>query len=983
MRFLLLKTLLIGLVLSLFAIHPAIGKEFHLISSADGSQQPSAGGGSDSYSPIMTPNGDHILFTSAAGNLCLTTNQTAFLSSYAGGLNVFVRNRTNGTTTLLSVNTNGTGFGNADSIGLGISTNGQIALFESAASNLVANDTNKTKDVFIRNLVDETTVRVSVSTNGGNANGVSRDAVMTPDGRYVAFVSAATNLVVNDTNGIADVFVRDLESGTTVLASSGATRVNLESISEAPLISNDGRFVAFRSTATNLVPGVSFPGQVYLRDLQAGLTVFASAEAVVQSTNNVSYNHTISADGRHVVFQTGGAQAIQTILRYDRQTGATETISTNAARGTLDGHTISMTPDGRFVAFISNTNPPSINNTSVRVWDANSGETTLVSGTPLGAIPPSSTCEWPSIDPSGRFVSFVSNASGLVTNALSGAYHVYVRDLLSGSTTLINVNTNGTGSPVGPMTVPQMSDDGQFVAFDAFDGGIVSGDDNRTSDVFLRDTVNNTTELVSARAAELPSFAGAGSSTISSSAVSWTGRYIAFVSTAENLVTNDGNSKRDIFVRDNLEGSTSLVSVNTNGVSANGTSTEPSISGDGRYVAFTSSASDLAAKGTNKVWNVFVRDLYSQTIVLGSVATNAIAGANSDSSSPQLSADGRFLLFFSKASNLVTTATGTTNLFLRDLAGLTTVALTTHGVVESSITRDGRYIAFLGNVGSGNRLFIWDSLASARVYTNHSLQIASGVISPNGQYLAYVENSQLYILNWRTGSALPAGATTLPLAGGLQFSGDERFLTFSTKSPGPSDGNSTFDTFLFDLGKGIKTQISTRPNATAAADAASIDPAISYDGRFVAYRSFASNLVLHATNSWPKIVLYDRIKGTNTLVNFGANQFSLAPVFSGNGRFLVFPTSSSAVNAEDQNSATDLFGYAFLYATVTPGISGDGPTISWPTMPGENYQVQFKENVDDPSWQVLDGDILISETEASIKDSSPTGDQRIYRILAF
>ena len=138
-------------------------------------------------------------------------------------LNVFLRDRASNTTTLVSVNLTGTGGGNGDSLPFGISTNGQFALFESAASDLVANDTNNAQDIFVRDLVNGTTTLVSVNTSGSSGNGESRDPVMTPDGRYVAFASAANDLVAGDNNGIPDIFVRDLQSNTTTLVSVGAT----------------------------------------------------------------------------------------------------------------------------------------------------------------------------------------------------------------------------------------------------------------------------------------------------------------------------------------------------------------------------------------------------------------------------------------------------------------------------------------------------------------------------------------------------------------------------------------------------------------------------------------------------------------------------------------------------------------------------------------------------------------------------------------
>ena len=191
--------------------------------SASGSSFPARLGGSgDSGLSIISKNGRYILFASTANNLTLTNNNNSVLPCR---FNVFLRDRISQTTTLVSVSQNGTGGGNGDSFPMGISTNGQFALFESSASDLVANDTNNASDIFVRDVVNGTTTLVSIGANGGNANGVSRGSVMTPDGHYVAFTSVASNLVADDTNNIPDVFVRDLQAGTTTLVSVGATAV--------------------------------------------------------------------------------------------------------------------------------------------------------------------------------------------------------------------------------------------------------------------------------------------------------------------------------------------------------------------------------------------------------------------------------------------------------------------------------------------------------------------------------------------------------------------------------------------------------------------------------------------------------------------------------------------------------------------------------------------------------------------------------------
>ena len=290
------QAVLLGLV-TLPVVASVAAAPFQLVSLRDQAQVAPAGGSGDSWAPILTPDGRHVLFASLANNLVLNASSNALPVSLAPHLNVFLRDRTTGRTTLVSANLAGTGGGNGDSLPTALSDDGRFALFESGASDLVNGDTNGLTDVFLRDVVSNTTYLVSVSTNGGFANGVCRGSTMTPDGRNVAFVSAANNLVAGDTNGIPDVFVRDMQDGTTTLVSVGAQASPYFLIaSEAPDISLDGRFVVFYSTATNLVPGVTSPGEIYLRDVWAETTTWVSsgARAALGTSNAVSFNYSVA-----------------------------------------------------------------------------------------------------------------------------------------------------------------------------------------------------------------------------------------------------------------------------------------------------------------------------------------------------------------------------------------------------------------------------------------------------------------------------------------------------------------------------------------------------------------------------------------------------------------------------------------------------------------------------------------------------------------
>ena len=345
-----------------------------------------------------------MLFSSAANNLVLTANTNPIPIVIPARLNVYLRDCSNDVTTLVSVNLTGTGGGNGDSFAMGISSNGQYALLESSATDLVPGDpnpaNNTAKDTFLRDVVNGTTTLVSVSTNGGFGNGISRAPVMTPDGRYVAFVSSASNLVAGDTNGIPDIFVRDMQAGTTTLASPGAmsTGTTSDSGSAAPAITPDGRYVLFYSTATNVVPGVTSVGDIYVYDLTAATTYWVSSgarselQSVFGTSNGVCFSPKISADGTLVAYEASASNYASTagvVLRCHLPGGSTDVVNTNANAPVAnyeDIRTVDMSADGQFVASVANTDSGGVN-TAIWLWDAATGTNLLVSATGPASTP--------------------------------------------------------------------------------------------------------------------------------------------------------------------------------------------------------------------------------------------------------------------------------------------------------------------------------------------------------------------------------------------------------------------------------------------------------------------------------------------------------------------------------------------------------------------------------------------------------------------
>ena len=985
-----------------------------LVTPRDNLLPPVAGGGGSSLMPIVSPDGRYVLFASPANNLLLMSNGVAMPVQAPPAMNLYLRDRASNTTTLVSVNLAGTGGGNGDSLPSGISTNGRFVLFESSATNLVAYDTNNAQDIFVRDVVNNTTTLVSVNTNGWSGGGESRDPAMTPDGRYIAFASAAGDLLPGDANGVPDIFVRDLQSNTTTLVSVGAMSTGStfpSGSSEVPEITPDGRYVAFYSTATNLVPGVATSGEIYVRDLVVGNTLWASASAqsifqsVTGGTNEVSCNFSISADGQFVAFEActngpTGDSSSAIILRYNLQSSLTDVICSNApvpAESFECIHDLDMTPDGRFVAYVATVGNNSLTNTAIYLWDAQTGSNALISPDLNTGLPANGVCDSPVVSTNGRYVTFLCAGTNLVPNPLNGQYHVYLRDVQAGATTLLDVDKNDTGFGVISITVPGMSSDGSVVAFENGEDNVVADDGNPDSDVFLRQLAANSAELISLHDPGLPSITPmGGASGVTAGSLSTHGRYVAFFSDAGNLIANDTNGYRDVLVRDLMTGTNIPVSLNTNGVPGDGISTDPSLSGDGRYLAFTSSANDLVANDTNNAQDVFLRDLQAGTTALVSVSTDGIHPGNGDSFTPTISADGRYILFYSKASNLASGSFSTAlpNLFLRDLQVGTTYPLTsgTSGrVVAATMTPDGQMIAFIGVVSgtASPELYVWNTQTGALVYTNNNAfyQSASIIsVSANGQEIAAASSSQMVAANIisNTTSTIQSSVTFLSPFAGLQFSGDGHFLTYAMSSNSSLPAN----VYLYNSQTGTNFLISQNPSTLQPANGASDSPDISPDGRFIAYRSAATDLVAASTAGLPQLIVYDRLLGTNTLLSTAAtspdagDNRSLTPVFSGDSRTLVFATWASNLASEDFNHFSDIFAFEFLYLNITLGAPGQGPTLTWPYVAGHSYQVQYKNNLADSVWQQVAGIMNINGNQASLADSAPVSDQRFYRVVA-
>lgn len=408
-----------------------------------------------------------------------------------------------------------------------------------------------------------------------------------------------------------------------------------------------------------------------------------------------------------------------------------------------------------------------------------------------------------------------------------------------GETTRVSVDSHGNqavgaGSNARPFSfTPEISDDGRFVAFLAIDSSLVSGDTNEEPDVFLHDRETRQTTRVS-----VDSAGNQGNSFSQLGAVSADGGFIVFRSSADNLVIGDTNGVDDVFVHERRTHQTTRVSVDAAGNQGDGASVGGVISADGRFVAFASVAGNLVPGDTNGVMDVFLHDRRSHHLTRVSVDAE---GNQTDGPSylPTLSANGRVVAFVSQATNLVS---GDTNrrpdVFVHDLR----TRRTTRVSVNSA-----------GHQGFGDS---WD----------------------------------------------------------VDLSADGRFVAFSSIATNfvPNDTNKCGDVFVHDLQAHVTTRVSVDSTGNQGSETSG-DPVISADGRYVAFGSYASNLVPGDTNNVPDVFVHDRQTQQTTRVSvstagsqgidFGAG----SPAITADGRLVAFSSSSSTLVRSDTNEGEDIF----------------------------------------------------------------------------
>jgi len=650
-----------------------------------------------STKPRLSSDGRYIIFTSSATNLVQTDTNSKD--------DVFICEVQTGTIILGSKSVTGLGANGHSNNGC-LSADGRYAAFESLASNIALDDTNAVSDIFVFDVLLDTSVRVSVSTLGIQGNKSSTEPTISTTGQRVAFQSLATNLVSDDTNSSADIFVRDMDLSVIFRASVSTSGGQSNGDCSVPSISGDGQRISFQTYASNLVSGDNNgKTDVFVRDTAASQTWRVSLSTEGGQGNAPSEQGAISLDGQFIVFESGSttlSNTDQTVWRdlYLRNIDSQVTAQVSFAGVPGMSNWFSGEPasswDGRYVAFASA-------GSNFGVLDNNLVSDVYVRDTALGAVVLASLgetgtqeleeCVEPSLSADGNMVVFRSKSSNLVANDTNNAYDIFLRILDQEFTARVSVSSGGVQGNNISMR-PWISGDGKVVVYESMASNLVSGDTNSFRDIFWRDLELGVTRRVSVSSGGLQ-----GNESSQSATCSFDGRYICFSSGASNLVSGDSNGASDVFVHDVVLGTTHRVSVGNDGGQGNAASYSDRISGNGRWVAFSSSASNLVDGDANGTRDVFIRDLLNQITIR--VAPKGI-DPNGTSRRAVISFDGRLVAFGSDASNLVSSnSNGCSDVFMYDQVAKSLRLISKSGAIAgnrqadyAAVSPNGKFVFF-------------------------------------------------------------------------------------------------------------------------------------------------------------------------------------------------------------------------------------------------------------------------------------------------
>ncbi len=941
-----------------------------LVSHAAGDPLRSSSPGFSQVKAISNSGG--VLFDSTAPHLI--AGETA---GYIA--NTFLHYPATGNNLLISREAETSTRSNGECRGRALDQSNQFAVIACTGTNLQAGvtDTNAQHDLYLyRPGVGDNRLITHAAGSMSTAADVGVDAfngqvIVTAFGHYVAFTSAASNMVAgqSDSNNAADVFLYEVATGTLKLVSHIAGNLATSGAGGATLVAIDGNHVIFNSSNPNHVVGgtdTNGVSDVFSYEIATGAITLISHAAGANLT--AASGQSIAARGdwtSNVVFETTAGNLnpaftgalTKDVVLWQRDSNTFRLISrastgANARANAAAQVAASNLTNSRIVFETSATNVVAnyfaalTNASNLYVFDFNSGSNQMIThlngqpstGSARAVEPTSVRLSW-----DGETVVLASPAGDLSPGSDGNAMQdIYAYNHPANSSTLISKSAFARASSADKVTTPiDISADGRYVlqTSSATNLGFDQIESNNDSDVFVFDADSGVQSLISFAIEGfevLPNVPGNGAST--AKAISRDGAYVLFSSAATNLVAlqNDTNAAIDVFLKDRVSGGLSLVSHASNStiVAASAVSTPVAVSANSQYVLYDSNANNLVASisDTNNQSDVFLYDRTTLASVLVSKTSGAATSANDRSQAIALSADGRYVLYQSRATNLIAgfvnlngaaddvwlydRTTATSRLISREVGSAVRGA--NAGANPFGFSDDGDRVLFVSPGGN---------------------MIAGGVSTGlNNVFVHQVSTTTTRLVSHGASAEtdIPSGAST-PIA----ISGDGSTVLFGSHATTlvngfvDNNGPSATDVFLYNTATRVNTLFSrSHTGATQGSNREWRDPRLNADGSRIVFATLASD-VINGVNSGAfsqQVYQYDRAGASISLVShrdgavLEANNSSSNPVISSGGDRVAFASSATNLAAwTDLNSAADAFlaqrvnGYV-----ITPVINGNG-----------------------------------------------------------